>query len=206
MSRARMRNDERSLIAHLAARLMAEDGVEDYALAKRKAARQAGMPDTRQLPANEEIDAALRDYREIYQAGAHHDTLRGLREKAAGAMRELAAFDPHLTGSVLSGNAGQYADIRLQLYADSAKAVELFLIGRRIPYRTAQSRLHAGDAVRVFPVFVLDEGGTMIELTVLEARDRRGPVRTSPEGKPMDRARLAEVEMLLGGAGPRTLP
>ena len=49
------RNDCRSRIAYLAARLMAEDGIEDYALAKRKAARQAGMPDTRELPTNYEV-------------------------------------------------------------------------------------------------------------------------------------------------------
>jgi hypothetical protein len=54
-----LRNDERSRIAHLAARLMAEDGIEDYATAKRKAARQAGVADLRQLPTNEEVDEAL---------------------------------------------------------------------------------------------------------------------------------------------------
>ncbi len=48
---------------------MAEDGIEDYALAKRKAARQAGMPDTRELPTNEEIDAALQLYQSLYHRG-----------------------------------------------------------------------------------------------------------------------------------------
>jgi DNA-binding transcriptional regulator YbjK len=65
MSRDTGRNDRRSCIAYLAARLMAEDGIEDYALAKRKAARQAGLPGTRELPTNEEIDEALRTYRQI---------------------------------------------------------------------------------------------------------------------------------------------
>jgi hypothetical protein len=65
MSRETARNDRRSRIAHLAARLMAEDGIEDYALAKRKAARQAGLPETRELPTNEEVEQALRNYREI---------------------------------------------------------------------------------------------------------------------------------------------
>ena len=39
----------RERIAQLAARLMAVDGIDDFALAKRKAARQAGAPDTRNL-------------------------------------------------------------------------------------------------------------------------------------------------------------
>jgi hypothetical protein len=135
------RNDRRSRIAYLAARLMAEDGIEDYALAKRKAARQAGMPETRELPTNEEVEEAFRTYQQIYHHEEHRNRLRVLRETAVRAMRELARFNPHLTGSVLSGNAGKYADVNLQLFTDNAKAVELDLIDRRIPYKSAQSRL-----------------------------------------------------------------
>ncbi|OGA23157.1 MAG: hypothetical protein A3I02_02660 [Betaproteobacteria bacterium RIFCSPLOWO2_02_FULL_67_26] len=191
------RNDRRSRIAHLAARLMAEDGIEDYALAKRKAARQAGAPDTRELPTNDEIDAELKTYQQIYHREEHGNRLRELREIALRAMRELAQFDPHLTGSVLNGNAGKYADINLQLYTDNAKAVELFLIDRGIPYHAAQSRLYAGADPQTVPVYTVVDDGTEIELTVLATRDLRGPVRTSLEGKAIERARLPAVEQLL---------
>src|SRR5919106_3274872 len=103
MPKDRGRNDERDRIAHLAARLMAEDGIEDYAAAKRKAARQAGVPDTRQLPTNEEIDAALRTHQTLYGGEEHVERLRELRSRALGVMGELARFNPYLTGSVLSG-------------------------------------------------------------------------------------------------------
>ena len=53
-------NGMRARIAAAAARLMAEDGIDDFALAKRKAARQLGAPDTEALPANQEIEAELR--------------------------------------------------------------------------------------------------------------------------------------------------
>ena len=79
------RNDVRSHIAHLAARLMAEDGIEDYALAKRKAARQAGVPGTRDLPGNQEIEAALKLYREIHRPDTHRAQLRELRLTAIRA-------------------------------------------------------------------------------------------------------------------------
>lgn len=197
MARETGRNDRRSTIAHLAARLMAEDGIEDYALAKRKAARQAGMPDTRELPNNEEIDEALRTYQQIYHQDAHRDRLRALRQAALRAMRELAQFNPHLTGSVLSGNAGKYADINLQLFTDSAKAVELYLIDRGIPYRTAQSRLYNGSELLTAPVYTVEDDGTEIELTVLSLRELRGSLRTRPEGKGIERAKLPAVEQLL---------
>jgi hypothetical protein len=194
------RNDRRAQIAHLAARLMAEDGIEDYALAKRKAARQAGTPDTRELPTNEEIDAALRIYQDIYHPDEHRDRLRELRGIAVKVMRELARFNPHLTGSVLSGNASKYADINLQLFTDNEKAVELYLIDRGIPYRTAQSRLYAGTELRTAPVYTIDDDGAEIELTVLTMHDQRGSLKTSLEGKNIERARLQAVESLLAGS------
>jgi hypothetical protein len=197
MAKDRTRNDTRSRIAHFAARLMAEDGIEDYALAKRKAARQAGVPDGGQLPTNDEIDAALRAYHQLYHDDEHRTRLRILREKAVKAMRELVDFNPHLTGSVLNGNAGKYADINLQLFTDNAKAVELYLIDRGIPYKATQSRLYTNDAPRVVPVFTVNDDGTDVEVTVLSSRDQRGPLRTSVDGKTIDRAKLQAVELLI---------
>lgn len=191
------RNDTRSRIAHLAARLMAEDGIEDYALAKRKAARQAGLPDARELPTNEEIAAALKLYQDIYHEAEHRDRLRVLREKAVRAMRELAQFQPYLTGSVLNGNAGKYADINLHVYTDNMKAVELYFIDRRIPYQAAQARLYTAEEPRTVPVYTVNDGGVDIEITVLSTRDLRVPVKTSLEGKAIERAKLAAVEQLL---------
>lgn len=200
MARDYGRNETRGRIAHLAARLMAEDGLEDYALAKRKAARQAGTPDARELPTNEEIDTALKLYRQIYQADTHRQQLRALRITAARAMQEMAQFNPYLTGSVLNGNAGKYADINLQLFTDNAKAVELFLIDRGIPYRAAQSRLYSGEELQTVPVFTISDDGVEIEITVLSPRDLRLPLRTSAEGKPIERAKLQVVEDLLAQA------
>ena len=197
MPRETGRNDRRSQIAHLAARLMAEDGIEDYALAKRKAARQAGLAATRELPTNEEIDAALKLYQEIYHEVEHRGRLRALREQAVRAMRELVEFQPYLTGSVLNGNAGKYADINLQLYTDNVKAVELYFIDRRIPYRAAQARIYAAEEPRTVPVYTVHDDGIDIEITVLSTRDLRVPVKTSLDGKAIERAKLPAVEQLL---------
>ena len=197
MPRDSGRNDRRSRIAHLAARLMAEDGIEDYATAKRKAARQASTPDTRELPTNEEVDTALKTYQLIYHREEHRRRLRELRERAVRAMRELGQFNPYLTGSVLNGNAGKYADINLQLFTDNVKAVELYLIDRGISYKAAQSRLYAGEELHTVPVYTVSDGGTEIEITVLSTRDLCGPLRTSLEGRTIERAKLPAVEQLL---------
>ena len=197
MAKDRSRHDERGRIAHLAARLMAEDGIEDYAAAKRKAARQAGVPDTRQHPTNEEIEAALRTHQTLYGGDAHVERLRELRTRALQVMRDLERFNPYLTGSVLSGTAGKYADINLQLYTDDEKSVELYLMQRGGPYRAGQRRLWFTGEARTVPTFTVDDAGIEIELVVLALDDLRNPVRSTPEGKPMERARAPAVQALL---------
>lgn len=197
MSRVRGRDDTRSAIAVHAARLMAQDGIEDYGLAKRKAAKQLGIPDARRMPNNDEIDAARREYQDIYRGDDQVRRNRLLREQAARAMRELAVFDPHLTGSVLSGMAGPYAAIHLQLFTDNPKSVELFLIDRKIPYKSGQVRMYAGHEPRTLPVFSIVVEGADIDLTVFESRDLRLPLRMTIEGRVIEHVRLPAVEAML---------
>ena len=196
MARDMGRNALRESIANAAARLMVEDGIEDYAQAKRKAARQIGATDARQMPTNEEIDAALTVYRELFQRG-HSTQLRELRELALTVMQEFAAFNPYLTGSVLRGSAGKYADIQLQLFCDNAKSVEHYLLGKGIQYRSAESRLYAGDMVVMAPVLIFEREGYDVYLTLLAPRDLRLPLKTTPAGKPIERARADAVELLI---------
>jgi hypothetical protein len=193
----RSRNDLRARIAHLAARMMFEDGIEDHAAAKRKAARQAGVSNRRQLPGNDEIDAALREYREIYQPNAHREQLTELREIAVRAMTLLDQFNPHLVGSVLSGVAGKYAGIQLHLFTDDIKAVEMYLIDLGADYQADQTTLYSADTRITAPLFIVDDDGVDIEIAVLSPRDARLPLKTSLAGKPIERAKRAAVEDLL---------
>ncbi len=187
----------RAAIAAVAARLMAEDGIDDFALAKRKAARQLGAADTESLPANAEIEEALRAYRALYQAEEHPEIILELRRVALDAMRALEQFSPYLTGPVLSGNAGPYAEIELQLYPDSAKDVELFLLERNISFETAEGRRFSGDRARAVSIFTLDWDGAPVRLSVLDPRDERLALKTTLAGRVSERAGIAEVGQLV---------
>jgi len=196
MPRSQTRNDTRERLAHLAARLMAEDGIEDYALAKRKAAHQAGLSDTRQLPNNDEIDSALRLYRELYQQ-EHPAQLRELRQLALQVMDEFARFNPYLTGAVLRGSAGKYAGIHLQLFTDNAKSVEHYLLHRNTDFRCGDAHLYAGDMPLAAPVFSFDRAGVEIHLTVLSLRELRSQLKASAQGKPIERVKREAVQALI---------
>jgi hypothetical protein len=192
----------RARIAAVAARIMAEDGIDDFALAKRKAARQLGAAETEALPANDEVEAELRAYRALYQPEEHSQRIAELRRIALDAMRALERFSPYLTGPVLKGTAGRYAEIELQLFPESAKEVEIFLLERRIPYATHEGRRFSGDRAHAMSVLSLSWQDAPLKLSVFDPRDERLALKTSQAGRVMDRAGIAEVGALLRDGEP----
>lgn len=187
----------RTRIAATAARIMAEDGIDDFALAKRKAARQLGASDTQALPANEEIEVELRSYRALYQADEHAQRIGELRRVALEAMRVLEPFHPYLTGPVLKGTAGPYAEIDLQLFPDSAKEVEMFLLDRKISFDTQEGRRYSGDKAHPASIISLLWDGLPVRLAVFDPRAERLALKTTLAGRVAERAGLSEVSALL---------
>ncbi len=187
----------RTRIAAVAARIIAEDGIEDFAMAKRKAARQLGLGDAQSLPNNDEVEAELRLYQSLYQGEEQRDRLRFLRSQALAAMEQLAEFKPYLTGPVLRGTAGRYADIDLLVFADSCKDLEIFLLNRKIAYQTSELRHFSGDQARAVSVLTLDWQGTPLRVAVYWSEDERRSVKTSLSGRPLDRAGLETVRTLV---------
>jgi len=171
--------------------MLAEDGVADFGFAKRKAARQLGIDEDESLPANAEIEAALRTWQTLYQGEELATRLMGMRTAAVGLMRQLDVFHPYLTGSALEGTAGRYAEIELDLFPESAKDVEIFLLDAGISFEHREVRKTTPDAPEI--VFALDWEDVPARLSIYPAAAERA--RKQP------RARLPQVEALLASAG-----
>ena len=185
----------REQLAQQAAKLMAEDGIADHAYAKRKAARQLGAADTRHLPSNQEVDEALHSYRTLYQHESHPGVLYQLREEALATMRLLAPFHPYLTGSVLSGTAGEQSDINLMLFSDDEKAVLLFLLKNNIEFEDGQWIVRIGGHEESVPSYTMtSETGTQIHIIVLPENALHSGSR-----HPETHADITAVEALLAG-------
>jgi hypothetical protein len=201
MSKPRSRRDQnlRLHIAYLAARLMAEDGVADYASAKQKAARQAGLADANLLPDNSEVEAALREYQGLYQSEEQPARLRHLREVAVKVMREFGEFRPALVGSVLSGTAGMHSDVNLQLYTDDPKALTLFLLNRRYRFEEGTRNLSRGGRMESFPQISFDVDDVTVTMTVLDRDDERSSPKPR-EDEALQRARVEQVEAMLAAS------
>jgi hypothetical protein len=69
----------RLVLAQEAARIIVEQGVQDFRLAKTKAAERLGMTDRGSLPGNSEIEVAVAEHLKIFGRESYFDLLQSLR-------------------------------------------------------------------------------------------------------------------------------
>lgn len=187
----------RAEIAAAAARLIAEDGL-DYSAAKRKAAKQIlGNNKMRGdiLPDNAQIEEEVRTYNALFFSETQPARLLHLRKLALQLMQELAGFTPYLTGAVLNGTAGEHSDIRLHLFVDSPKDVEIFLLNKNISFEVTETA-HAvsrKDPIETVSFIWRQEG---VHLTLFPVEDYYNR-KTGQDGRPADRADCQGVIKLI---------
>jgi hypothetical protein len=182
---------DRTRIAQVAAKLIAEHGIADWSLAKRKAARQLMLPERAALPGDDEVERALVDYHALFGGDAHIAQLRGQREEAQRWMERLARFEPALVGGVAAGWATAHSDILIDLIADSAKAVELALLNAGVTYRTMST---AEDGPQRLYIDT-PRGG--IRLAVRTPEESRQRPRRDRHGAEMARLSIDELSAML---------
>jgi hypothetical protein len=191
----------RQAVADEAARVMAEQGIDDFLLAKRKAAERLGVVDASILPRNTEIEAALFARRRLFSGGRHEAELADLRRAALEAMRLVARFEPRLVGPVLTGTASAHSEINLHLFSDTPEAVSIELQDRGVPHEALERRLKfERDRVVTYPAFRFVAGRQPVDAVVFPLDGIRQAPSSPVDGKPMRRATVAEVETLLAQA------
>ena len=182
----------------MTARLIAEHGLTDWNAAKRKACRQLGLPDREALPGNEEVEQALRDYNTLFQSDEQPARLHRQRVDALGWMERLSQWNPVLTGAVAAGWATAHSEIRLELEAEDAKAVELSLINAGIAYglaplspgapHQAQLRVECPDAT--------------LRVVIMSPQERRSRPRREGSVSGEERLTIAQLRALLDSDAP----
>ena len=195
----------RRAVAEEAARLMIEHGLDDFGAAKRKAAERFGVSEHSVLPKNAEIEAALAERQRLFGADQHEAELARSRRSATAVMQRLAQFHPRLTGSVLSGTATPHSHIELHLFADSVETVVLSLLDANIAHQVTERRFRSrstrDEPVASYPAICFEFDGHEVEATVFPEVGLRQAPASPVDGKPMRRATLTEVDLLLADAG-----
>ena len=96
-------------IIETCARIIAEEGEQNYARATRKALARLNLPATTRAPRHADITLALNRYLALFQAESQPDALLALRVEARNILRLLESALPDsaasLVGAVALGHA-----------------------------------------------------------------------------------------------------
>jgi hypothetical protein len=192
----------RQAVADEAARIMNEQGVDDFRLAKRKAAERLGVTDASILPRNTEIEAAMMAHHRLFAHDRHAADLTDLRRAALAAMRLMADFQPRLVGPVLNGSASAHSEINLHLFSETPEAVSLRLDERGVPHEVLERRVRfERDRAVSYPALRFVAGRQTVDAVVFPLDGIRQSPCSPVDGKPMRRANATEVEDLLDRLG-----
>lgn len=188
----------KSEIAATAAALVVEEGLE-YGPAKRRAVKQMALPARTELPGNDEIEEAVREYIALFCADTQPAELTALRELALVWMERLAQFRPYLGGAVWHGTATRLSDIYIQLFCDDPKSAEIALIEHNVDYEPRTVTGFTGESVEALSLRSVCKplSETVgVHLMVYDHDDLRGALRPDAKGR-TPRGDLAAVQKLL---------
>jgi hypothetical protein len=172
-------------IAASAAQCVVEEGLE-YGPAKRRALKVLGLPPKTPLPNNDQVEAQVREYIEIFCADTQPIELMALRQHALMWMNRLAAYRPYLGGAVWHGTATRLSDIYLQLFCDDAKSTEIDLINQGVEFEARTVNGLHGEPVEALSIhsFCKELGEEIgVHLLINDYDDVRGALKLDGQGR-----------------------
>jgi predicted nucleotidyltransferase len=188
----------RQLVAQEAARIIINQGVRDYKMAKIKAAQKLGLDTRGSLPANSEIERAIEEHHQLFGGESHTHLLQAMRETALYAMEMLVSFTPRLVGPVLAGTADENSAVNLHVFSDTPELVAAELDSQRIQYRPYERRLKRRHGeFDTYPGFEFRHDTSPVQATVFPIDGIRQSPLSPVDGRPMDRADANRVKDLV---------
>ena len=188
----------RQVLAQEAARIIVEQGIADFRVAKTKAAERLGMSTQGVLPNNSEIEAAISNHLLLFGGESHIDLLQNLRRSAIAAMEVLSQFEPRLVGPVLQGTAGANTKINIHVFTDTPERVAFRFDELVLSYKPFERRLKSRrDQVETYAGFRFLQDDWTVEATVFPVDGMRQAPISPVDGRPMKRADQSSVERLL---------
>ncbi len=189
---------QRLLIANEAARIIAEEGIRDYSIAKHKAAERLNVSQKGGLPSNLEIESALSEHLKLFHADTTKDCRLRLRRHALSVMELLTDFKPRLVGSVLSGQVTSFSAIQVHVTADNTENIGFLLDSHHIPYRITARRVRFGrELTEEMPLYSFIADDVHIEIFVFPPRYAHQAPLSPIDNRPMQRASAVEVKKLV---------
>lgn len=190
-------HSQRDEILHETARIICEELVLDYRMAKQKAAQRLGFGGRAALPDNASVQAAVIAYQRLYGGDQYRRHLQSLRQVAVQAMRLMAEFSPRLVGGAVSGAISGAHRVQLHAFPEQPEALDIFLQDRNIPYEQDERRYRYADgSEREVPLVRFEAGEIGVDVAAFTQGDERRAPLSPTDGLVMKRLTLAEAEAL----------
>lgn len=180
-----------------AARILVEESLTDYGIAKRKAAERLGLSTRATLPDNARVQAEVIAYQRLFGGAAYVRRLSRMRAAAVQAMRLLRRFDPRLTGGVITGAIADAHRVQLHAFPDKAEMVDVFLAERGFQVEADERDYRYGDGrIESVPLARFEADGIGVDVALFEpGQERRAPLSPA-DGLSAKRLTLVQAEAL----------
>lgn len=186
----------RAMIVQEAARLMYEEGVQQFFDAKKLAAKRILGKKIKHLPSNGEISDALYQLSQFKDASTHQEKLYFMRIKAIEVMEQLQPFRPSLIGSVSTGRIRKGSDIDIHVFCDQTEELENFIDKLDWRYDTELVCIQKSNQFKEYLHIYLDFEYP-VELSVYSTLEYKITSRSSTDGKPIKRMGIKQVNQLI---------
>lgn len=173
-------------IAQTAARLMHQQRLQDYGIAKRKALESLGLSTREALPENRLIDEALQQQLALFASEADREWAVKLQQTAQDASDFLADFRHYIGGSLASQTCKQDDRLEVHLYCDAPENLLWALQENQIPYDESQRVVRVGrQQEKEFPCFSFVANDVAVSITVFpDSRPQARPCDTDGSARP----------------------
>lgn len=201
--RTRKPDRNRETLALEAARIIVEEGVNDYQKAKLKACERLRALGS--LPSNSEIETAVQSFIRTFLP-EHERLLWWQRTTALTVMRWLEPFSPYLTGPVLEGTACAGTPISIHVSCDCLEEVLSHLQQCVEDIRIEDRRFRQNRHATRLPGLGFSCMGHEVEVTVFSLRQRHQPLKSKTRNHGMQRMNVKALVKLLDEARHEAIP
>ena len=188
----------RLLVCEEAARIMDQQGIRDFQVAKTKAVERLGLGRRFPLPSNREIEQALKQRLRLFNAEVWTSRCRLLWRLATETMEMFSAYNPRVVGALLRGIVTDKTPVELHLFADSPEEITESFLEYAIPYECFDKRVRfPRKRYALIPAFSFACEDVNVELLAFARKDIREAPLCPVDGQPMQRLSLPRAREIM---------
>lgn len=185
-------------IARVAAKILAEEGINDYLLAKQRAIQRLHLPENTALPKNAVVQQCLASHLELFDKKGLNKRQTEFRKLAIQIMELIEDFQPLAVGSVVDGIITKSSRLQIHVFAPSPEHIATTLMDKNIPYQLAEQNIRfTTTKTESRPAYNFLIGDTSVNLCVFSEKERRKCPLSHINSRPTKRLGLISLKNTL---------